>query len=239
MARSRKKYPGADELWIDLGLPADQVAELVRVGDLITFDAPSFNLKGEKVVGKSLDNRVSLAALTLCLEDLRRTAHAWDVVAVASVQEEVGLHGATTAAYQVQPDIAIAIDTTFGMQSGVGDDEGFTMGGGPTLGVGPNFHTRLNETMRKVARQHEAKIQTEVLPGNSGTDAWEIQVSRDGIPTMLLSIPVRNMHSPVEIVDLRDVRRTGRLLAAFIAGMEPDFLDQLAYDSDTEEDDDD
>lgn len=228
LASSRKKYPGADDLWIDVGLPADEVAALVRPGDVISFDAPPVALKGRRIAGKALDNRASVAALTVCLEALARQSHAWDVVAVASVQEETGLHGAATAAYAVEPDLAIAIDTTFATQPGVGDDEGFALGGGPTLGLGPNFHPQLFDALRQTARAHEIKLQTEVLPGNSGTDAWAIQVSRVGVPSALISIPIRNMHTPVEIVDLRDVERAGRLIAAFIAGLEPDFLEQLA-----------
>lgn len=230
MARSRKKYPELDELWIDVGLPAEDVATLVRAGDVISFDAPAVDLKGRRVAGKSLDNRASVAALTLCLDELSRRAHAWDVVAVASVQEEVHLLGATTAAYRVAPDLAIAADTTFGTQPGVGDDEGFDLGSGPTLGLGPNFHPGLVESLRKTARAHEIKLQTEVLPANSGTDAWVIQVSRTGVPTALLSIPIRNMHTPSEIVDVRDIERTGRLMAVFITEIGPDFLDQLSLE---------
>ncbi|HEX3052110.1 MAG TPA: hypothetical protein VHP83_15735 [Aggregatilineaceae bacterium] len=229
MARNRKKYPSAQELWIDVGLPAEEVAQLVRIGDIITFDTPPIDLKGERLYGKSLDNRVSVAAVTACLDELTRRSHAWDVVAVASVQEEVGAYGALTAAYQVQPDMAIAIDTTFGTQHGVGEDEGFKLGDGPTLGRGPNFHPKLFKVMRDLAKDLEMKLQTEVLPGDSGTDAWLIQVSREGVPALLISIPVRNMHTPVEVVDVKDVIRAGRLLAAFVAGLTPDFLNEIEW----------
>jgi endoglucanase len=229
MARSRKQYPDASDLWVDVGLPADEVAELVRVGDLITFDSPPFDLRGKKIAAKSLDNRVSVAAVTLCLEELRHRQHAWDVVAVATAQEETGAHGAVTSAYQVQPDIAIVLDTTFGSQSGAGEDESFTLGTGPTLSIGPNFHPRLLKAMRQTASEHEIKTQIEALPGDSGTDAWLIQVSREGVPCVLIGIPIRNMHSPVEVVDLRDIKRAGKLMAAFIAGLQPDFLDDIAW----------
>lgn len=229
MARVRKKYPDAADLWIDVGLPAADAAELVRVGDPITFDSPPVDLKGDRIAGKSMDNRVSLAALTLCLHELQRRNHLWDVYAVASAQEEIGPYGALTSAYQIQPDIAVAVDTTFGIQPGVGDDEGFALGGGPTIGLGPNFHPRLYQTARDIASANEIKLQTEPLPGNSGTDAWVIQVSRDGVPSLLLSIPIRNMHTPVEVVDVRDVKRTGRLLAAIVAHLDTDFLAEIAW----------
>jgi endoglucanase len=239
MATDRKKYPSSSDLWVDVGLPADELAALVRVGDLITFDAPLLSLKGKRMAGKSLDNRASVAALTFCLDELTRVHHVWDVYAVASVQEEVGCFGAITAAHQIQPDIAVAIDTTFGIQRGVDDDEGFALGSGPTIGRGPNFHPRLVKQLRDLAKELEIKTQIEVLPGNSGTDAWLIQVSREGVPSLLLSIPIKNMHTPAELVDLRDITRAGRLLAAFVAGLTPDFLDKIAwtqYESEEEDD---
>ena len=229
MSRRRTEYPTLDDLWIDVGLPGEDVAELVRVGDAITFDAPAIELKGDRLAGKSFDNRVSVAAITVCLEELAARQHAWDVVAVASVQEEVGSHGAITAAYKVQPDIAIAIDGNFAAQAGANDDETFKLGDGPVLGRGPNFHPQLFKHAREVAKAQEFKHHIEALPANSGTDAWLIQVSREGVPSLLISIPMRNMHTPVEVIDVRDVRRAGRWMAALIAGMGPDFLDTIAW----------
>ena len=229
MALSRKRYPDSGELWVDVGLPADEVAALVRVGDLLTFDAPPLDLKTHKIAAKSLDNRASVAAVTQCLHALAGRSHAWDVVAVAAVQEEVGSHGAVAAAYKTQPDIAIALDVTYGTQRGVGDDESFALNGGPTVSRGPNFHARLVKAFRDVARDHDAKLQVEAMPGDSLTDAWLLQVSGEGVPTLLIGIPLRNMHTPVEVVDVRDVKRAGRLLATFIAGLEPDFLESLAW----------
>jgi endoglucanase len=170
-----------------------------------------------------------VAAVTYCLDQLARRTHEWDVVAVATVQEEVGLHGAMTAAHRVAPDLAIAIDTTFGAQRGTGDDESFELGDGPTIGVGPNFHPRLVKALRAVADELELDVQIEGVHGDSGTDAWAIQVSREGVPTVLLSIPIRNMHTPLEVVDLRDVTLTGRLMAEFIARLDAAFLDSIAW----------
>jgi putative aminopeptidase FrvX len=238
MARSRKEYPQPGELWIDVGLPAAEVAELVRVGDVITFDAPPFDLKGERVAGKSMDNRISVAAVSLCLHELSRRLHTWDAIAVASAQEESGGSGAASAAYFVQPDIAIVLDGSYGKQKGAGDDESFPLGEGPTIGRGPNFHPLLFKALQKTAKDQDIKYHVEVMPGNSQTDAWEVQVSRAGIPTALIGIPMLNMHTPAEVVDVRDIRRAGRLLAAFIAGLEPDFLHEIAYPMPDDKDED-
>lgn len=221
---SRRKYPHEHELIIDVGLPAEEVAQLVRVGDLVTVDVPLTALQGKRIAAKAMDNRACVAAVTACLDALKNLHHTWDVYAVATVQEETGLRGATTAAFRIQPDIAVALDVTFGKQPGVDSDVSVDLGGGPALGIGPNMHTQLTEKLRETAKHYEIKLQEEIIPGNSGTDAWAIQVARQGIPTGLISIPIRNMHTPVETVDLRDIERSGRLLAHFIARLDADFL---------------
>jgi endoglucanase len=229
-AEARKKYPHFNDLLIDVGLPAAEVAELVRIGDLITPDAPLLELNGQRVAGKAMDDRACVAAVTVCLEALKGMRHRWDVYAAATVQEETGLYGAATAAYHIQPDIAIALDVTFAPQPGVDGDDTAEMNGGPAVGIGANFHPRLVEKIKETAKTYEIKIQDDILPAASGTDAWAIQVALAGIPTALLSVPIRNMHSPVETVDLRDIERTGRLLAFFIAGLDENFLKMLAWD---------
>lgn len=227
---ARKKYPSFDELVIDVGLPANEVSKQVRLGDLITPDVPMIELQGKRLASKAMDDRASVAAVTLCLDMLGGMEHQWDVYATATVQEETGLYGAATAAYHIQPDIAIALDVTFAPQPGVDIEEGREMGGGPTLCFGPNFHQKLFEKIRDTAKQYEIKIQEEPIPGASGTDAWTIQIAREGVPTGLLGIPLRNMHSPVETVDLRDIERAGRLLAHFIASLDADFLKAIEWD---------
>jgi putative aminopeptidase FrvX len=156
--------------------------------------------------------------------------HSWDVYATATVQEETGLIGATTAAHLIQPDIAIALDVTFADQPGAGDHSAGDMGKGPVITIGPNLHNKLTDKIKETAKYHEIKLQHEALPGATGTDAWAIQVARDGVPTALLSIPLRSMHSPVETIDLIDVERAGRLLAHFIAGLDADFLAVIDWD---------
>ncbi len=221
---ARKRYPAFDELVIDVGLPHEEVIALVTLGDLITPDAPLLDLQGRKVAGKAMDDRACVAAVSLCLSLLKGMNHTWDVYATATVQEETGLYGATTAANFIQPDIAIALDVTFADQPGAGDNAAGEMGKGPVIGIGPNFHIKLNKQIEKTAKYHEIKLQHEALPGRSGTDAWAIQVAHAGVPSALLSVPLRNMHSPVETLDMADIERAGRLLAHFIADLDADFL---------------
>ncbi len=225
-AAERKQYAPVEALVIDLGLPAAEVASLVRVGDLITLDAPMIELQGRMAASKAMDDRACVAALTVCLRLLNNVKHSWNVYAAATVQEEVGLRGAATAAHHVAPDCAIALDVGFAEQPGV--SPGAKLGGGPQIAIGANFHPKLVQRLRDVAAYYEIPCQTEAVPARSGTDAWAIQVARDGVPTALVSVPLRNMHSPVETLDIKDIERAGRLLAHFIAGLDESFLDALS-----------
>ena len=215
------------ELFIDVGLAEDELTTLVRVGDLITMRREMIELAGGYVSGKALDDRVGVASLAVCLDALSTMRHSWDVVAVATSQEEVGLRGAAVSAYGLAPQIAVAVDATFGSQLGVSGEESIKMDGGPSIAKGPNMHPILFNRLVATAKDHELKHQLEFLPGRSGTDAWAIQVAREGIPTGLLSIPVRYMHTSVETVCIKDIERTGRLLATFIAGLDDDSAAQL------------
>jgi endoglucanase len=225
----RQKTVPWDRLFVDVGLAADQVEQLVTVGDLISIRCEMAELKNRRVAGKALDDRACVAAVTLALEHLAKVSHVWDVYAVATTQEEMGLKGATTSAYGIAPDLAIALDVTFGNQPGLRDTEVFPLGEGPTIAVGPNLHPALVDHLKSVADAQEIPYHVEPVPGRSGTDAWAIQVSREGLPTALISIPTRYMHQPVEMLAAHDVERSGRLLAAFVASLEADFLDTIAW----------
>jgi putative aminopeptidase FrvX len=216
----REKTIAMDKLFIDVGVGEQELERLVRVGDLVTLRREFTQLQGNLVAGKSFDDRTAVAAILVCLEGLASVRHAWDVYAVATVQEEVGLRGAITSAYGLSPDAAIAIDVTFGNQPGVSEAETVEMDKGPAIGFGPNIHPKLHEALVEVAKELEIPYQVEPVPGRSGTDAWAIQVTREGIPTALLGIPLRNMHTSVETVSLKDVERTGRLMAGFIGKLE-------------------
>ena len=145
------------------------------------------------------------------------------MLAVATVQEEVGLLGAAVSAFALQPDVAIAIDVTFATQHNAKDVETFALDKGPTINIGPNVHPRLVRGLRDAAKRLELETRLEPVPGPSGTDGWAIQVAREGIPTGIVSIPLRSMHTPVETISVKDIERTGRLLAEFIRGLDDDF----------------
>ncbi len=225
----REKVIEIEKLFIDVGLPEKEVGELVQVGDLATIARGFIELRDGFVAGKAFDDRAGVVAMLVCLEGLASIKHVWDVYAVATVQEEVGLRGAMTSTYDIAPDIAIAIDVGFGNQPGVPEADTIEMGKGPAIAFGPNIHPKLHEQLVKVAKDLEIPYQVEPIPGRSGTDAWAMQVTREGIPTALLSIPLRYMHTSVETVSTKDIERTGRLLAEFIGRLDEGFMEKLGW----------
>ncbi len=211
-----------DDLFVDVGLPARQVERLIQVGDLVSFDTQTTKLKGDRLTGKAMDNRVAVAAEVICLNELQRLKHTWDVVAVATVGEETSFLGAKTAAYELRPDAAIAIDVTFAAQHDYTTH--IELGKGPVITVGPNYHPKLTQRLIDTCKRLEMAYQIEPDIGG-GTDAWPIQVSRDGVPVVLIGVPLRYMHSPVETVHVKDVERIGRLMAHFAAGLDDKVFD--------------
>ncbi|MCI8520065.1 MAG: M42 family metallopeptidase [Clostridia bacterium] len=200
---------------VDTGLDAKKVKELVSVGDSITLAQSVGEFGDNRFSGKSLDDRACLAAIISVMERLQNTDLNVDVYAVAAVQEEVGCRGGKTTAYGINPDMAIAIDVCHGITPDNSDDA-FDIGSGTVISVGPNLHPKLTDALFETANNRNIKVNVEVDGGNTGTDAWEIQVARDGIPTALLSLPLKYMHTSVETLHLSDAAATAELLTEFI-----------------------
>ncbi len=209
--------PKLDEFYVDLGLPAEEVKESVSLGDSVTLDR-TCEVLGSNVIGKAMDDRTGVFTM---IETLRRLGkHQVNVIAVATVQEEVGLRGATTAAYAVEPDVAIALDTTLAQDiPGSARHEAITrIGEGVAIKVFdssfiPNF--KLVRHLRDVAEQHGISHQLEVLP-RGGTDAGAMQRARSGAAAITLSIPSRYVHTVNEMVSLHDLDAAATLLARYL-----------------------
>jgi endoglucanase len=214
------------DMAIDTGLPAKEVKKLVSVGDSVTIAQSVGELGKKQWSGKSLDDRASVAALINVMCRLSEKQLNADVYAVAAVQEEVGCRGGKTTAGGIRPDIAIAIDVTHGITPD-NSDNAFEVGSGTAISVGPNIHPLLADALFRTADTHNIKYTIEACGGETGTDAWEIQPSRGGgVPTALLSIPLKYMHTSVETLAVSDVKATAKLLAAFIE----EFTDLNAFD---------
>lgn len=217
-------------LMVDTGFTAGEVSKRVNIGDRVAFNTEPVEMSGGCVSGHTLDNRASVAALTICLEELQAKSHVWDVWALASVQEEITYAGAFTSAYQLRPSIAVAVDVTFGKGTGSNEYTAFPIGKGVTLGIGPSMHPFLHKRFKEVAEKVEIPVIDEAMPQYSATDADAMQLTAEGIPTMVVSIPERYMHTPVELVALKDIQRAGRLLAEFVASLESDFMNKISWD---------
>ena len=217
-------------LLVDVGLQPKDVGENVRIGDPVSFAQVPLELSGDTLAGHTLDNRVSVTAVTICLEMLQRRLHDWDVWAVASTQEEETLGGALTSPFEIQPDLAIVIDVCFAKGTGGSDWRVLTLGEGIGLGWGPNIHPALYKAMEEKAIELEIPYSRDLMPRMSGTDATAVQVVREGIPTAVLGIPLRYMHTPVEMVSIKDIKRVGRLMAEFISDLKPDFIESIKWE---------
>lgn len=226
----REKPVPLNHLLVETGLLPAEVERLVRVGDLVSFAQPPIEMDGDTLAGHTLDNRASVAAVTACLQALQGRKLAWDVWAVATTQEEETLGGARTSAFALRPSLAVAIDVTFGSSPGSPGHQTFPMGKGITLGWGPNIHPGLFKAFKELADRLEIPYKLDVMPRMSGTDAMGLQVAAEGIPTMVISIPLRYMHTPVEMVSLKDIQRAGRLLAEFAVQLDDTFMNKLALE---------
>ena len=217
-ARDRPRLEHAD-LHVDIGVKNRAEAEaLVRVGDAAVWTGPPLELPGGRLLSRALDNRLGAY---IVLEAVRRIAEAGraqvDVVAVAAVQEEIGLYGARTAAYGLDPLAAIVVDVTPATDTPGGEPRlagRIELGGGAMIGRGPTLNRRLSDLVADVAATDQIPHSFEVYSTMTSTDADELHRSRAGVPTALLSIPTRYIHSPTELCDLADVESTIRLIVA-------------------------
>ncbi len=221
----RSKVPQFGDVWIDIGAKDRKDAEeLVTLGDPVTVALGLRELRNGVVTAPGLDDKVGVWVVMEALRLLRQRPVQAAVCAVSTVQEEIGLRGATTSAYGIHPAVGIAVDvchatdTPGNDKKTVGDTR---LGSGPVLFRGPNINPRVFEKLEQTARALEIPVQVRGVPRATGTDANVIQISRDGVATGLIGIPNRYMHSPVEVVHLEDLDRAARLLAEFCASVTP------------------
>ncbi len=224
----RNKAVEMDDLFIDIGYATKEEAnELVSIGDLATINRSPLELRGSLLAGKAMDDRACVAIILECLKALESMNHLADVYAVATVQEEVGVRGATTSTYSIVPDIGIALDVGHGDMPGVPEYQTIKLGNGPGIALGPHVHPKIHKRFIDTAKDWNINYSLEPAVRPEGTDAYAIQITQDGIPTMLLSLPLRYMHTPVETLDYGDIRKTARLLAQFIAELDWKFVEGL------------
>ena len=237
-AKERERVAPADlsEAPVDIGASSKAEAEaLVALGAPAVVDAGWRELAGTRVSCRGFDNRIGAFIAAEVVRRLAEEPLAPLNVAlhlVGSVQEELGLIGGQTAAYQVNPDIGICLDVGFATDATPADRRKMgdvRLGGGPILGVGPLYNPKLRALLEGAARQEGIALQPQVRARASGNNAFSMRTQRGGAAVALVSIPLRYMHSPVEVVDLADVEKIVRLLCAFVGGLpaKPDLTPEL------------
>ncbi|WP_294412950.1 M20/M25/M40 family metallo-hydrolase [uncultured Ruminococcus sp.] len=207
-----------DDVAIDTGLTKEELEKLVALGDSVTFDVTCRDLIGSCITGGALDDRCGVVSILYALELLKGSDLAYNVTVLFSTQEEVGERGAKTGAFEIDPDIALAVDVSFAYAIGEEESKCGYLGKGPMIGISPSLSREISEELINTAKSADIPYQIEVMSGLTGTNADRFSVNRCGAKACTVSIPLRNMHTPVEVIDLTDVEQTAKLLAAYIRG---------------------
>jgi len=223
----RKSPLKIDDMFIDIGAKTgDEARKRVRVTDPVTLDVELKHLLNDLVASRGFDDRIGSFVVVETLVALAKRRPKVAVWAVSTVQEEVGLRGARTSAYGLDPHVGLAVDVGFASDYPSGDKDkrklgDVRLGGGPILCRGPNINPRVADGLEKTAKARKIPCQFQAAPGATGTDANAIQVSRSGVATALVSVPNRYMHTPVEVLSLNDADSTIRLLVEYILTLKP------------------
>ena len=209
----------SDDMRIDTGFSAEKLADKIKVGDMVIINSVFTQLLGDKLSCAAMDNRAGIAAILSALKRIDKTNLKYNIVVLLSVQEELGLHGAYTGAESQSPDAAIVVDVTHGTTHDTKNEVGvFPLGSGAAICRGPNFDYEYTVKLMELCDSFGIPYTIEAASGPSGTSAWATQISGGGIPSMLLSIPVRYMHTNVETLAIKDADAVAELIANSLEG---------------------
>lgn len=217
LLKGEQAVPDDTQLCVDLGFDsADALRGKVSRGDAVCFAAKCRPLLGTRMTGSALDDRCGAASLILAAEQISRMENLpCNVIFAFAAQEERSGRGAKRAAFAERPDYAIAVDVTFGLAYGESEQETFALGGGPAIGISSVLDPEVSDALTHTAKNHHIPYQIEIMPEATGTDADALALAPNGCKAGTVSIPLRYMHTPVEVIDIRDVELTAQLLAAF------------------------
>lgn len=206
-----------EDMFIDTGLGVS-AQELIAVGDPIVLNGDYGELMNGRITSPALDNRLSMAAIFEVLERLKGQSLPYNVCVAFASGEEQGLHGAYTITDQYQPDLAIIVDVTYGETPDACGSDTFPLGSGVAICRGPNVHYEITKQVMKIAKEKVIPYEIEVAPISTGTNAWAIQTSGSGVPCVVISIPLRYMHTTVETAELNDAQSVCDLICEIICG---------------------
>lgn len=210
------KVPEFSDISIDIGMTKEQAEKVISLGDKVMFMQKSAALMGDRITGSALDDRCGVACLLRVAELLKDEKLDCSYTIMFSSQEELGERGAKTGVYDVNPDIAIAVDVSFALTSDDSNLKCGEMGGGCMIGFAPVLDRELSREMVAVAEKNSLPYQREIMNGETGTNADRFSVNGNGVKSVTLSIPLKYMHTPVEVISLSDVENTAQLIAAYV-----------------------
>ena len=213
---SDSKVLEMDEVLIDTGYSKKELEEIVSLGDVVSFDVKAVQLTETRVTGKSLDDRAGITAIFRMLDRLRGEKLPCRLTVMFSSQEETNESGATTGAFLINPDVAIAVDVSFAMSEGEDPKKCGVMGKGAMIGFAPVLDRDTSLEFKKLAETRNIPYQIEVMGRSTGTNADRFSINRCGAKACTISIPLKYMHTPVEIIDVNDIENTAELLAAYV-----------------------
>ncbi|MCI8775889.1 MAG: M42 family metallopeptidase [Oscillospiraceae bacterium] len=205
-----------EDICIDAGMSRDDLLLYVSPGDKISFDTTCRELLNGRITGSALDDRSGVASVLYALELLDMDNLSCSFSVVFSTQEELGERGAKIAAYEINPDIAVAVDVSFAYTCGDKEYECGKLGNGPMIGISPSLSREISEKLIDVCCDKNIPFQREVMHGLTSTNADQFSVNREGCKACTVSVPLKYMHTPSEVIMLEDVRHTGELLAEFL-----------------------
>ena len=212
-ASDEKKVPELSDVSIDVGLDKETAEKLIPLGSKITFKRQFTKLLNNQISSNCLDDRAGVASLILALDELKQLPI--KVTVLLSTQEELGTRGAKTGPYGRDVDEAIVVDVSFGYTPGCDKEESGEIGKGAMIGISPTLDKNISNELVQAAKENDIKYQLEVMNGRTGTNADVISISESGIKCGLISIPLKYMHSPVEVVDLSDIESVSNLIVAY------------------------
>jgi putative aminopeptidase FrvX len=215
-AGSRSALPAVSELRVDTGYSRGELEKRVNIGDMVGFRAENGRLSGGKMIGKGFDDKICAAIIAAAVNELRGKALNADLTFLFAVEEEVNSLGARTGAYELDPDLCLVLDVTHGMAPGAVPTRCGYLGRGGVVSYSAVTDRALTERLIAFARAHGYKYQTVVEAASTGTDGNAINIANCGVPTAVISLPLRNMHTQSEVVDVSDAEEMARLTAAFI-----------------------
>lgn len=210
------KVPELSDICIDVGMTKEQAEKVISLGDKIVFSQHCADLLGDRITGAALDDRCGVAAVLRAVDILKNEKPSCSYTVLFSTQEEVGERGAKIGVYDVDPDIAIAVDVSFALTSDDSELKCGHMGKGCMIGIAPTLDRELSKEMMRIAEKNGLSYQTEVMSGETGTNADRFSVNAGGVKAVTLSVPLKYMHTPVEVISLSDVENTAQLIAAYI-----------------------